>query len=104
MTLLGTVMPRARLRSRITFAPGSTTTAWTGTPRPSASARQRARRLGSRPVVSTTVVSLRLQRFSTMSSNSSNASADARWSRSPAPTTGRSRSDEMTWSGPGHHV
>ena len=41
----------------------------------SASARQPARRLGSRPVVSITVVSLRASRLATISSSSSNASS-----------------------------
>ena len=58
-TLLGTGVPRARLRSRTSLASGSKTTATAGTPWRSASARQPARRLGSRPVVSITVVSLR---------------------------------------------
>ena len=56
----------------------------------------------SSPVVSITVVSPRARRFATIRSSSSNASRLARWSRSPRPTTARSRSDETTWSGWNH--
>ena len=91
-TFPGTGAPRSRLRARTTFAGVSSTTAYAGTPCFSASARQPTRRAASRPVVSTTVVSLRRIRLATIRSSTSNASLLARWSRSRAPTTPRSRS------------
>src|SRR3954451_21755140 len=103
-TFAGTGLARSRLRRRTSAAGASTTTACAGTPWRSASARHAARRAGSRPVVSTTVRSRRAIRLATMRSSTSNASRLARTSRSPVPTTARSRSDETTWSGSNHRA
>ena len=98
-TLGGTGDPRARLRLRTSAAGVSNSTAWAGTSWASASSRQAARRPASSPVESMTVVSRRRSRLATIRSSTSNASRLARWSRSPRPTTARSRSDDTTWSG-----
>ena len=82
-----------------TAASTSNTTATHGTPASAAASRHRRRRLASVPRVSTTVVSRRRSRRSTTRSSTSNASLEARWSCSPAPTTARRASDDTTWSG-----
>ena len=64
-----------------------------------ASARQRARRAASSPMVSMTVVSPRATRRVTISSSRAKASVLAAMSSSPAPTTARSRSLDTTASG-----
>jgi diguanylate cyclase (GGDEF)-like protein len=84
------------LRSRHTAAGVSNATATHGTPCARASASQAARRCGSRPSVSTTVVSRRSTRRSTTVSRSANASALALMSSSPAPTSARNRSLDTT--------
>ena len=63
--------------------------------------RAPARRGASRPARSSRSPSSAgaASRLATIRSSTSNASRLARWSRSPRPTTARSRSDETTWSG-----
>ena len=62
-------------------------------------ANHAARRSGSSPVVSMTVVRPRRRRASTIWSSTAKASFDARWSRSCSPTTARSASDDTTCAG-----
>ncbi len=95
----GTGCGRARLRARQTAAGVSKPTATHAIPCPRASARQRARRSASSPIVSITVVSPRATRRETISSSRANASVLAAMSSSPEPTTARSRSLDTIASG-----
>ena len=78
----------------------SKTTATHGTSRAAAIARHFALRLGPVPSESSTVLSPRRSRRSTMSSITAHASADARRSSSPSPTSDRNASLDTT-EGPG---